>query len=59
MNLLGRREVFIQALDPRGQPWLLEADDLSAVLCRFPPRRYPPDNNRLPGSEAAGDPERH
>jgi Ser/Thr protein kinase RdoA (MazF antagonist) len=42
LDLLGRTPVQVQALDPRGQPWLLTDDDWVAVLRRFPPQRYPP-----------------
>jgi Ser/Thr protein kinase RdoA (MazF antagonist) len=45
VDLLGRERVRLEPLDPRGQPWLLQADDWRAVLRRFPPQRYPPEAN--------------
>jgi Ser/Thr protein kinase RdoA (MazF antagonist) len=35
----------VEPLDSRGEPWLLQADDWTAVLRRFPPRLYPPEAN--------------
>jgi Ser/Thr protein kinase RdoA (MazF antagonist) len=40
--LIERPSLSAQPLDPRGQPWLLEAADWRAVLRHLPPRRYPP-----------------
>lgn len=35
LELLGNSEVRVEPLDPRGQPWLVEADGWKAVLRRF------------------------
>jgi Ser/Thr protein kinase RdoA (MazF antagonist) len=35
LELLGNPEVRVEPLDPRGQPWLVEAEDWKAVLRRF------------------------
>lgn len=36
LELLGELEVRVEPLDPRGQPWLLEAEEWRAVLRRLP-----------------------
>src|SRR3984893_10747026 len=36
LELLGNPEVRVEPLDPRGQPWLVEAEGWQAVLRRLP-----------------------
>ena len=45
MDLLGRAPVRVEPLDPRGQPWRVIADEWTAVLRRFSPKRYRPESS--------------
>jgi hypothetical protein len=71
LQLMGNVETRVEALDARGQPWLVETEDWKAVLRRLPSswgldevawlHRFLDGlaQSGFPGAEATEDPGRH